>query len=100
MAPEGAGWLRGVAGNTFYRLLSYLSRVPINENAADFRLISGRVAKIIRRDIRERNMFLRGLFSWIGFNQKAIHFKAGTRAATRSKDTLSRMMGLPTPALP
>ncbi len=96
---EGAGWLRGVAGNTFYRLLSYLSRVPINENAADFRLISGRVAKIIRRDIRERNMFLRGLFSWIGFNQKAIHFKAGTRAAGSSKYTLSRMMGLATAAI-
>lgn len=96
---EGGSAIRRMAGNAFYRLLSHLSEVPINENAADFRLISGRVATLIRRDIRERNMFLRGLFSWIGFDQKAIYFTAGARAGGRSKYTLSRMMGLATTAI-
>jgi dolichol-phosphate mannosyltransferase len=79
--------------------LSYLSDVPINENAADFRLISGRVAHVIRHDIRERNMFLRGLFSWLGFNQKAVHFKAQARPGGRSKYTMSRMFRLATAAI-
>jgi polyisoprenyl-phosphate glycosyltransferase len=96
---EGAGLLRKTAGNAFYRLLTYLSRVPINENAADFRLISRRVADVMRRGIRERNMFLRGLFSWMGFNQRAVHFDAARREAGRSKYTLSRMMGLATAAI-
>lgn len=96
---EGAGLLRKTAGNAFYRLLTYLSRVPINENAADFRLISRRVADVMRQGIRERNMFLRGLFSWMGFNQRAVHFDAARREAGRSKYTLSRMMGLATAAI-
>lgn len=96
---EDSGLLRRSVGRLFYRILSRLSEVPISENAADFRLISRRVADVIRRDIRERNMFLRGLFSWIGFRQKPVHFAAAARAAGRSKYTLSRMMRLATAAI-
>lgn len=96
---EGTSLARRTVGSAFYRILSYLSQVPINENAADFRLISRRVAEVIRRDIRERNMFLRGLFSWIGFNQKPVHFTAAARAGGRSKYTLSRMIALATAAI-
>ena len=96
---EGAGRLRKAAGSLFYRLLSYLSRITINENAADFRLISRRVADVLTREIRERNLFLRGIFSWIGFNQTAVRFVAAPRQAGRSKYTLSRMMGLATAAI-
>jgi len=93
------GVLRKTAGSAFYRLLSYLSRVQINENAADFRLISGRVAALVRQEIRERNMFLRGIFSWIGFNQASVAYVAARRAAGRSKYSLSRMVGLATAAI-
>ena len=90
----GQGWLRKMIGNGFYRMLSALSKIPIHENAADFRLISGRVAKLIRSDIRERGLFLRGIFSWIGFRQVGVRFRAGERAGGRSKYTLSRMLSL------
>jgi polyisoprenyl-phosphate glycosyltransferase len=93
------GVLRKTAGSAFYRLLSYLSRVPINENSADFRLISGRVAALMRGEIRERNMFLRGIFSWIGFNQASVDYVAARRAAGHSKYSLSRMVGLATAAI-
>ena len=93
------GHLRKFAGSLFYRLLTYLSRVPITKNAADFRLISGRVARLLRHEIRERNMFLRGLFSWIGFNQANVEYVAAARAAGRSKYSLSRMIGLATTAI-
>jgi polyisoprenyl-phosphate glycosyltransferase len=93
---EGTGIVRKIASNAFYRLLSYLSRVPVNENAADFRLISRRVAALLQREIRERNMFLRGIFSWIGFNQVGVEYVAAPRAAGRSKYSLSRMFGLAT----
>jgi glycosyltransferase involved in cell wall biosynthesis len=98
-STEDTGVVRKAAGSVFYRLLSYLSRVPISENAADFRLISGRVASLMRQEIRERNMFLRGIFSWIGFNQASVEYVAARRVAGRSKYSLSRMAGLATAAI-
>lgn len=88
--------LRKLAGNLFYRLLGKLSRVPMNANAADFRLISGRVAKILSTDFRERNMFLRGLFTWIGFRQTGVDYVARKRTGGYSKYSLSKMMQLAT----
>jgi glycosyltransferase involved in cell wall biosynthesis len=91
-----AGILRKAAGNLFYRVLNYFTDVPVNANAADFRLISKRVAHVMRAGVRERNMFLRGLFTWIGFNQVAVEFVAAKRAGGASKYSLSRMMALAT----
>jgi dolichol-phosphate mannosyltransferase len=96
---QHAGAVRKMLGSSFYRVLSYLSRVPIHENAADFRLISRRVARILRGTIRERNMFLRGLFSWIGFNQAKVDYAAAPRAGGRSKYSMSRMLALATAAI-
>jgi dolichol-phosphate mannosyltransferase len=93
---ESIGVLRKIAGNCFYRVLSKLSNTPINSNAADFRLISQRVAKILTNDFRERNVFLRGLFSWIGFKQTSVEYVAGKRHAGQSKYSLSRMLQLAT----
>jgi glycosyltransferase involved in cell wall biosynthesis len=86
--------LRKLTGNLFYRLLAKLARVPMNANAADFRLISGRVAKILSTGFRERNMFLRGLFTWIGFRQIGVDYVASKRAGGHSKYSLSKMLQL------
>jgi dolichol-phosphate mannosyltransferase len=86
--------VRKVLGNLFYKFLNRLSDVEINPNAADFRLISSRVAKILSEGFAERNMFLRGLFSWIGFKQVGIEYVAEKRAAGVSKYSLSRMVQL------
>jgi glycosyltransferase involved in cell wall biosynthesis len=96
---HGVGALRRTAGRAFYRTLSYLSHVPIEENTADFRLISRRVAGLLRGRIRERNMFLRGLLSWIGFNQARVDYAAAPRAGGHSKYSLPRMMALATAAI-
>lgn len=96
---EGISAFRRSLGNSFYSLLTYLSQVPIRANAADFRLISRRVAAVLRVQLRERNMFLRGLFSWMGFNQKAVEYIAAPRQAGRSKYSVSRMLGLATAAI-
>lgn len=90
------GLLRSFAGRTFYSLLSRLSKVPINANAADFRLISARVAKTLSTCFPERNMFLRGLFSWMGFRQIGVPFDAEVRYAGRSKYSLAGMVQLAT----
>lgn len=93
---EAINPLRKMAGNIFYHLLAKLSRIPMNANAADFRLISGRVAKILSTDFGERNMFLRGIFTWIGFRQTGVEYVARKRAGGYSKYSLSKMLQLAT----
>jgi polyisoprenyl-phosphate glycosyltransferase len=89
--PETGIWKR-LTSRGFYRLMNSISKVPISENAADFRLISRRVTELFQSKIRERNQFLRGLFQWVGFKSKAIHFVAGSRQAGKSKYSLGRMV--------
>ncbi len=91
---EDASKLRKALGNLFYYALGRLSKTPINPNAADFRLISARVAKILASRFEERNMFMRGLFVWIGFKQIGIEYTAEKRFAGESKYSLYRMLKL------
>jgi len=81
---SGARW--------FYRLLNAISDTPIHEGAADFRLVSRRVVEVFQRSIRERGLFLRGLFVWVGFPSCAVRFRAGARRAGRTKYSLGRML--------
>jgi len=91
---KDGGYLRKLTGNFFYQLLSKLSQVPITANAADFRLVSCRVARILVTGFQERNMFLRGLFSWIGFQQARVEYVAEKRFAGQSKYSFSEMLQL------
>lgn len=91
---KNVGLIRKAMGNLFYKILGKLSQIPINANASDFRLISNRVAKVLSTDFKERNMFLRGLFSWMGFQQIGIEYIAEKRFAGESKYSLSRMIQL------
>jgi polyisoprenyl-phosphate glycosyltransferase len=88
------GIIRKAMGDVFYRFLNSISDVDINPNAADFRLISQRVAVVLATRFSERNMFLRGLFSWIGFKQVGVEYIAERRFAGISKYSLSRMIRL------
>ena len=91
---EEVSFLRKLAGNCFYHLLSKLSQVSIDANAADFRLISSRVARILVTGFQERNLFLRGVFSWVGFQRTSVGYIAEKRFAGQSKYSFSAMLRL------
>jgi len=90
-APD-TGLLKRISSKLFYRMINRVSNVPINESAADFRLLSRRVVDIFKKQIRERNQFLRGLVSWVGFRSIGIEFGAMKRAAGKGKYSISRMV--------
>lgn len=90
-SPE-VNFFKRVSSRMFYRMINKISDVPINESAADFRLITRRVADVFRYQIRERNQFLRGLFGWVGFKSIGIPFKVRKRGAGRSKYSIGRMV--------
>lgn len=55
----------------FYRIASFLSDGLITKNASDFRLVDRKVYESVR-EMSERNRFVRGLFSWVGFRSVGI----------------------------
>lgn len=86
------GFFKQFTSRTFYRLINRMSDVPINEGAADFRLASRRVVEVFQTQMRERNQFLRGLFTLVGFKQVAVHFQVRRRAGGKSKYSVGKML--------
>lgn len=77
----------------FYRLLSRLTEVKIPEDTGDFRLIDRKVVDELKK-YRERNRFLRGLVSIVGFRQTAVLFDRDPRHAGKTGYPLSKMLKL------
>ena len=75
----------------FYRLLNKLSDTPIPLDTGDFRLMSRNVVETLKA-MPERDRFLRGLVSWVGFKQTALPYKRAKRFAGTSKYPLRKMV--------
>lgn len=75
----------------FYRLLNRLSDVPIPLDAGDFRLMSRNVVDTLRA-MPERDRFVRGMVSWVGFKQTSLPYKRAERFAGKSKYPLHKML--------
>jgi glycosyltransferase involved in cell wall biosynthesis len=77
----------------FYWFFERVAKIPLNPGAADYRLLSRRVADVFRGHLREHNPFLRGLVSWVGYKIVYVPFTPDKRAAGRSKYTLRSLGG-------
>lgn len=75
----------------FYRLLNHLSDVAIPLDTGDFRLMSRNVVDTLRA-MPERDRFVRGMVSWVGFKQTALPYKRAERFAGESKYPLRKML--------
>ncbi len=90
---EGDGLFKRWTALLFYRLLGLLAGVAIPPDTGDFRLMDRRVVEALGR-LPERNRFLRGLVSWVGFRQTGILLERGPRAAGKTKYSLLKMVRL------
>lgn len=75
----------------FYRLMSSLSAIELQENAGDFRLLDRRALDALQ-SMRERNRYLRGMTVWVGFRQSAVEYERDARYAGETKYTLTKMV--------
>ena len=75
----------------FYRLMGRLTNVHIPANVGDFRLISRRVVDQLKQ-LREKDRFVRGLVSWVGFRQTGIVYKRDPRHAGETKYPFRKML--------
>jgi dolichol-phosphate mannosyltransferase len=75
----------------FYRIMGRLSDVPLAANAGDFRLLD-RCALDALLTMRERNRYLRGMTSWVGFTQTALPYSRAARHAGATKYPIRKMV--------
>ncbi len=75
----------------FYRLVRRLTNVSIPVDTGDFRLMSRRVVDALR-DTRERHRFIRGLVSWVGYNQTGVEYDRDARFSGETKYPFSKML--------
>lgn len=73
--------------NFFYFFLKKFSEVDIPYKAGDFRIIDRRVINFLKK-FDEKNLYLRGLISFIGFKQKGLNYERNKRFAGNSKISL------------
>jgi glycosyltransferase involved in cell wall biosynthesis len=77
----------------FYRVINRLSETPIEKDVGDFRLLSRRAVDALNL-FTERNRFMKGLFSWIGFTQITLEYDRAARAAGKTKWPFGKLMHL------
>jgi len=86
-------WWKKITTRVYYMLINFLSDTHIEENVADFRAFNRKVAQAIMM-FDERELFLRGIFSWIGFKCTTIDYNAPARAYGNSKYSFLQMIKL------
>jgi glycosyltransferase involved in cell wall biosynthesis len=76
--------LKKFTATTFYKVIGRLSDTPVPRDTGDFRLLSRRALDALKR-VRERQRFMKGLFAWVGFRQKAVVYARDPRFAGETK---------------
>ena len=92
-ASRQEGWIKRGAYHLFYRLLHRLARIEIPLDAGDFCVMKRRVVVAIN-NLPERNRFLRGLRSWVGFRQVGVPYPRAERAEGIPKYTWGKLLRL------
>ena len=90
---EGETWLKKITSAAFYKLLQKMTKIPIQEDTGDFRLLDRRAIESLKK-LREKQRYTKGMFSWIGFNKKEILFDRKPRAAGKTKWNYLKLFNL------
>lgn len=90
---KGESAFKLLTAKMFYDFINVMSEVEIPKNTGDFRLVDRKVIDVIN-SLPEHNKFLRGLFSWVGFEQKAFLYDRPKRELGETKYPFKKMMKL------
>lgn len=80
----GETGFKKMTASAFYRVMGRLSQVPIPRDTGDFRLLSRRALDALKQ-LRERQRFMKGLFTWVGYRQLAVVYHRDPRHAGVTK---------------
>ncbi|OIK10427.1 glycosyltransferase [Bacillus sp. MUM 116] len=90
---KGESFFKKKSASLFYRTLRNMTEIDIPLDTGDFRLMDRKVVDQLKT-LREKNRFVRGLSSWVGFRQTAIEYERDERAAGETKYPLKKMLKL------
>ncbi|WP_236894662.1 glycosyltransferase family 2 protein [Clostridium beijerinckii] len=90
---EGETFFKKFTARVYYRLLRSMTTVDVPVDAGDFRLIDRKVCNTLIA-LPERNRYVRGLVSWVGYKQTYVEFIRQERFAGETKYPLKKMFKL------
>jgi len=88
---KGETIFKKITAAVFYRILKRMTSVNIPVDVGDFRLIDRKVCDAMKQ-IKEKNRFVRGLVSWVGFSQSKVEYVREERFAGETKYPLKKMI--------
>jgi polyisoprenyl-phosphate glycosyltransferase len=90
---EGETLFKKASATMFYGIQRRLAEIEQPVQVGDFRLVDRKALNAFLQ-MRERNRYVRGMFSWIGFRQTAVPYVRASRQAGNSKYPVRKMVGL------
>ena len=90
---KGETWLKKFTSKMYYRVLQSLTKVEIQKDTGDFRLLDRRCVNALKQ-MRETGRNSKSMFSWIGYKKKAILFDRDERVAGKTKWNYTKLINL------
>ncbi len=87
---EGETFLKKATASWFYKIINKMSKISIPKDTGDYRLMDIKAVKAVNK-LRESNRFMKGIFAWVGYKQKAIYFDRKERFAGNTKFNMSKL---------
>lgn len=88
---KGETYFKLLTAKWFYRFLHYMAEIEIPMDTGDFRLMDRKVVEAFKQ-MPEKNRFVRGMVSWVGFDQTFIEYERDERLAGTTKYPLKKMI--------
>ncbi|MBR2273793.1 MAG: glycosyltransferase family 2 protein [Alphaproteobacteria bacterium] len=76
--------IKRITANLFYKIFNFIADRPIPANTGDYRLMDRKVVDAILQ-IKENKLFMKGIFSWVGFKSCGVEYQRPKRAAGKTK---------------
>ena len=89
----GETWLKKFTSKMYYKVLQSLTKVEIQKDTGDFRLLDRRCVNALRK-MRESGRCSKSMFSWIGYNKKEIMYDRDPRFAGQTKWNYKKLIDL------
>ena len=90
---KGETWLKKFTSKMYYRVLQHVTKVEIQEDTGDFRLLDKRCVNALKK-LRESQRNTKSMFSWIGYKKKEVLYDRDPRVAGSTKWNYVKLMDL------
>mgnify|MGYP000447012306 FL=1 len=90
---KGETWLKKFTSKMYYKVLQPLTRVEIQKDTGDFRLLDRRCVNALRK-LRESQRNTKSMFSWIGYKKKEVLYDRDPRIAGKTKWNYIKLVDL------